>query len=487
MMSLNPLKRFQTIMQAKMDPSFFLKDGYFINWQGDERPYPFQMKTFTEFYRRDKKYKECSVAGGMGGGKTRLTALLIAYDIFDLLTRENPARDWNLASHARIFILCIAKSDEQAADTIFNEIKTIVSNSQFFSEYAPHIREYNITFDLHPDIEILACGAASAGSTVGRNVKAVGFDEIDSYDETQSQRGAWQVYARIRKSTNRFGFDGHVFAISSPWHANSVIMQLAQRQDEHTLALLAPTWEMNPTKGYDTPEMQAELARDPATFWRDYGVDPHSSMNAYYSDESIIKFNGQRNVLEQTGTNYWDLGYLSTLPKKFSYILSIDPGQRDDAFGTALLHKEGKKVICDGLSRMLPTADKMLNPLDIKRYLLHILANVPVRYFVTDQLWFYTEAISEISNIVGVDNVLSKPNTKAEHDAVKNAWFEETLEICDYPYITSEFQNLQLIDSKKIGVVKGGKIDVVDALTRGYWAAAQRMEACIYPNVVVIM
>jgi hypothetical protein len=482
--------RFNKILQAKQDPQYFLTDNYFINWQEGECPYPFQMETFCSFYRGH--YKELSIAGGMGGGKTRLTALFVCYDLFDLLTRENPGRDWNLASHAKIFALCIAKSDDQAADTVFNEVKTIISNSAFFQEYAPHFTEYNITFDKHPDIEVYAVGAASAGSTVGRNVKIVAFDEIDSYDETQSQRGAWSVYSRIRKSTNRFGFDGHVIAISSPWHAHSVIMTLAKRTDPKTLALIAPTWVMNPNKPFDSPEMQAELERDPETFWRDYGCDPHSSTSSYYSDPAIIKVTERENALAQTGEHIWDLGNLAHLNPNFYYILAIDPGQRDDCFGTALLHAEsdpivGRKVIADGISRLIPKKDQMLNPLDIKKYLITILEQAPIRLFVTDQLWFYTEAIAEIEQKLGKANVLSKPNTKAEHDAVKNSWFEGKFELCNFPYVKQEFQNLKVIDSKKIGIIKGGKIDVVDALTRGYWAASQRLDVAFYPNMIVII
>ncbi len=85
---------------------------------------------------------------------------------------------------------------------------------------------------------------------MGRNVKTVIFDEITSYDETKSQRGAWQVYSRLRKSTNRFGFDGHVIAISMVWHVNDIIMTLVRqgKTDKRTLTKEYTTWEMNPNK-----------------------------------------------------------------------------------------------------------------------------------------------------------------------------------------------------------------------------------------------
>jgi len=472
---MNSLKRLELIMKAKAEPAFFLHSNYFLR---DVVPYPLQENLFVQFAKG--RFKEFIGVGGMGGGKTFFSSFFACYDLFDLLIRENPAKDYGLASHSPIFILLVAKSDEQAADTIYNEVRVKVEHSPFFQEFFPHIREYNMTFRGHPDVEVIAGGAASAGSLSGRNVKCVVFDEISKYDETHSQRGAWAVYSVLRKSTNRFGFDGHVIAVSSPWHVNDIIMSLSRKQDPHTLVKIFTTWEMNPHKALDSPEMKAELEKDPITFWRDYGCEPHSSMEAYYPDLSVIRIMEDRpNILES--------GVLQTnlIDMKHTYFLSIDPAIKNDAFGIAIMHKEGSTVVADGLWRFHPKPnERTINPVEIRQFLTYICSKVPIRYLVTD-VWFYQEALQEIGRM-GIQ-VIFKPNRKEEHDEVRHAFYDKRLELCNYPNILEEFGSLLVLDSRRIGVVKGGKIDVVDALTRGYWAVQQHLSSEVLPNVVEVI
>lgn len=472
---MNQLKRLELIMKAKADPAFFLHCPYFLRIPS---PYPLQEAHFVEFFKGG--YKDFVGVGGMGGGKTFEGSLFACYDLFDLLIRADPARDYNLAPHSSIFVLLIAKSDDQAADTIFNEVRVKIESSQFFQEFFPRIREYNITFRGHKDVEVMACGAASAGSIAGRNVKCNVFDEISKYDETLSQRGAWGVYSVLRKSTNRFGFAGHNVAISSPWHPHDIIMTLARKEDPHTLIKTFTTWEMNPNKALDSPEMQAELEKDPITFWRDYGCEPHSSTEAYYPDLNIIRISEDRPNLLESGilqTNLIDLNH--------TYFLSIDPSIKNDAFGVAILHKEGNKVIADGLWRFFPKPnERTINPVEMRQFLMYICSKLPVRYLVTD-VWFYQEALQAISRL-GVQ-VIFKPNRKEEHDEVRHAFYDEHLELCNYPQIKEEFGSLLVFDSRRIGIVKGGKIDTVDALTRGYWAVQRHLTSTVLPNVVEVI
>lgn len=461
---MNSLKRLEFVLRAKQDPAFFLHEPYFI---GDFKPYPLQEEIFVEFFTGG--YKEFDAVGGQGGGKSALGSLFIAYDALDLLTRIDPAKDYGLASHSLITQYAIARSIDQAADTIFHEVKERIV-SPFFLDYKPRIKDYKITFRKHSDIQICAGGAVSAGSLLGRNVKTVVMDEITSYDETKTQRGAWSVYSRLGKSTNRFGFDGHIIAISMTFHINDIIMTLVRRgkHKPKTMTRAFTTWDMNPTKALDSPEMQAELEKDPATFWRDYGIQPHRSVESYYPNVERINMNEQRlNVLQlpiDKMKNFIDL--------KQSYVLSGDPAINECAFGLALLHREDDKTICDGLAKLVPKNKIELNPVAVRKLLVGICKVVPVRFFVTDA-WFYVEAIEEIKNL-GV-TVLFKPLRKEEHDETKKAFYEKTFELCNYQPVIEEFQQLLVLDSRRIGVIRGGKIDVVDALTRGYWCVQNHL------------
>jgi len=452
--NINQLERLQKILRAKENPAYFLSDPYFI---GDLVPYPKQAEIFCDFY--NGRYKELDMVAGTGGGKSALGGMFLARETFDVLVRVDPARDYNLQSHSLITIYAIAKSIDQAADTIFAEVVNRMQ-APFFQDFQPRVREYDITFRKHPDIQIEAGGAVSAGSLMGRNVKAIGMDEITSWDETQSQRGAWNVYNRLRKSTNRFGFHGHVFVISMCWHMNDIIMTLVRQKDPNSLTKSYTTWEMNPLKPFESPEMQAELNKDPISFWRDYGVQPHSSIESYYPEISAVKMNDERiNLLEHAQEGRF-------FPSEKTYVLSADPSIDNCNFGLALMTIENDKIVADGLLRLVPQGKKELDPVEVKKLLLSILKNYHVAYFLTDQ-WSYNEAIYDIK-LHGVE-VLFKPLRKEEHDSVKNAFYENSLELCNFPEILDEFGSLLVLDSRRIGVVRKGRIDTVDALTRGFW------------------
>jgi len=449
-------------LQARKDPRVFITDPYFI---GDYELYPAQVETFVEFFTGH--YKELDAVAGMGGGKTFLISTMLARDVFDVLVREDPAKDYGLASHSLITIYAIAKSIEQASDTIFFEVANRM-RAPFFMEFQPRFREFDITFKKHADIQIVAGGAVSAGSLLGRNVKAEGMDEITSWDETQSQRGVWNVYNRLRKSTNRFGFDGHVYAISSCFYQNDIIMTLVRdgKREEHILTKAYTTWELNPNKPLDSPEMQAELKKDPISFWRDYGIQPHSSIESYYPETSIIRMNEERtNLLIHALEDRF-------FPSNKTYVFSVDPSIDNCNFGLALMTIEGTNIVADGLLRLVPQGRKELDPLMIRDLILSVLKHYHVAYFITDQ-WTYNEAIFAIK-MLGVE-VLFKPLRKEEHDDVKNAFYEKTLEICNYPEIIDEFKQLLVLDSKRIGVMRKGRIDTVDALTRGFWGVRNHL------------
>jgi len=470
-MTLDQIERLQLILRAQADPDFFLDSPYFMGEMAG-KAYPKQREIFTTFYK--SPHKELIGAGGMGSGKSALGSFLIARDAFDILTRENPAKDYNLSSHSLITLFAIAKSADQAADTVFAEIRERMK-APFFQEFDTKISEYDVQFKNHPDVQIMAGGAVSAGSLMGRNVKAVVFDEITSYDETQSQRGAWQVYTRLRKSTNRFGIAGHVFVISMVWHANDIVMSLVKdaktKSDPTTLVYEFTTWEMNPNKPFNSPEMQSELRRDPLSFWRDYGVRPFNSLESFYPDDTIINVNNNRVNLLLDAWNIWKATPEWKADRSHNFILSTDPGRRNDTFGIALLHKEHKQTIVDGLLRLKPSPKQIeLDPLSVRDFCLWLCKVFPISIFATDQAALYFADLEARVQQLGV-KVINHPNVKEDHDKVKRAWFDKTLELCDFDEIREEFKQLTIINSQKIGTPKGAIIDMVDAVTRGFWAS----------------
>lgn len=461
------------ILKAEKDPRFFNADPYFCGYD----LYPELNKIMTKFYQFNTEgtplYNELVMVCGKKGGKTTLASRICCRETFDLLIRPDPAAYYGLEPGTEIFIIGIAKSEEQAHDTIFSKIRTVVKRSPFFRSFNPKFYSLEIRFPTK-NVNIL-CGHSSSGSMTGRPVKAIVFDEISQFDDTQSQKGAWQVYSLLSKDTQPFGFHGKRVVTTSPRHVNDIGMQLLDRAKTHPRMMWVhkPTWQLNPTPiyAYDSLEMKAERDRDPLTFWRDFGAEPWSALETYYREPDIITFDGNiRNVLQL----FFEENVL--LPSSgHIYVLSGDPAKKHDAFGFCLAHIEntGKRqegepngtVIADGLYRLQPTKKRELDPMFVKNKILAVVKAFP-GYAVFDT-WNYPEAQEAIRR-QGVP-VYNHIVGKTEHDSVKRRLYFGKLKLCPYAPVKEEMSHLQVKNARRVDHPKGGHKDVTDALANAVW------------------
>jgi len=489
---MDPIERMKLILKASEDPAFFNRHPYFCGYD----LFPKLNEIMREFYRKgpDGKplYNELIMICGKKAGKTTLASRICLYEAFDLLTKPDPAAAYGLEPGTDIFIIGIARSEEQAHDTIFSRIRNVVQRSPFFKEFHPKIYSLEIRFP-EKHVHIL-CGCSSSGSMTGRPVKAIVFDELASFDDTESQRGAWQVYSVLSKDTQPFGFYGKRIVTTSPRHANDIGMQLLERAKHHPhmLWVHAPTWELNPSPqyAYDSPEMVAERERDPLTFWRDYGAQPWSTLETYYREPEIIRFDPTLPNLLQI---YFTENTLPP-PPKHPLVLAGDPAKKFDAFGFALAHLEQKEpqvpgeptgtVVVDGLYRLKPTKKRELDPIMIKDRILKLCKSYPIRLVVFDT-WNYPELQESIRQLgIPVENHVVK---KEDHDRVKMRLYYHKIRICPYEPLRQELQALRIINAKKVDHPKGGSKDVADALANAVWALEKSLTRRTIPlNLVEV-
>ena len=472
---MNALEKMSLILKASEDPAFFNSHEYFCGYS----LYPKLEEIMAEFYTYDRHgtplYNELDMICGKKSGKTTLASRICCYETFDLLIRPDPAAHYGLEPGTEIFIIGLAKSEEQAHDTIFSKIRTVIKRSPFFRSFNPKFYSLEIRFPTK-NVNIL-CGCSSSGSMTGRLVKAICFDEISQFDETQSQRGAWQVYSLLSKDTHPFGFHGKRIVTTSPRHVNDIGMQLLDRAKTHPRMLWVhePTWKLNPTSiyAYDSPEMKAERDKDPLTFWRDFGAEPWSSLETYYREPDIITFEEDiQNVLRL----FFEENILLP-PSSNTYVFTGDPAKKYDAFGMCLAHIEftGKAtegepngtIVADGLYRLKPTKKRELDPIFVKDKILKVIKTFLVRYAIFDT-WNYPEAQEAIRRL-GVP-VMNHVVRKEDHDSVKRRLYFKKLKLCPYPILGDELKNLQVINAKKVDHPKGGHKDVADTLANAVWA-----------------
>lgn len=463
---MDPLERSEKILRASVDPVFFAQDPYFL---GIDSLYPKQIEILRKFY--EGKYHELTLIAGMRSGKTFVSSIFATYELFHLLIQPEPAKYFGLARGSKIFINCVAPSEEQGMDTIFAELQGRINYSEFFKEYEPKVHQADIIFPKEIMMRVLP---STSASQAGRTAKAVILDEIDRFEETAGKRGAWAVYNTVSRSVRTLGKYGHIIEITSPLHQNSIGMQLYRKKLPNMLCLKVPTWEFNPNITRES--LQDEFEKDPMAAMRDYGCEPFESIAPYYSNPEIINMVDRPNVLEML----WE--GIPVSEKTNSYVLGCDPAVKHDAFGLSLMHTDGLHVYVDGLFSFRPQGKLEINPIDVRNFLRKVCMNFTVNYAVFDYP-MYPELMEDL-RMQGVE-VVQHVARKEDHDRVKEYFYTKKLSMPHHSKAEEEFRQLQIVDAKRVDHPRGGSKDVIDTIATGTWVVTEyMMKPAVQFNIV---
>ena len=462
-------ERTYVILKALSDPVFFCEHPYFLGM----KLFPKQAAILRQFYSGN--YRELVLVAGMRSGKTVLASCFALYELFKLLILPDPAAHYGLAPGSLIFVVAVAVSEEQARDTIFHEIVSKIPRSPFFREFRPKIYANEVRFPSKN--VVLLCGTSSSASIVGRNVKCAIFDELARFEESTSKRGAWQVYTSLKRGTATFGKDGIVIVISSPRHTGDIVMQLYERSKrlDHVLGLRYATWEFNPRISFE--DLQDELKADPISFWRDFGAQPLSSLEVYFRNPEILPFDSSiTNVLEA-------LIHDVELETQYPHVLAGDPALRHDAFGLATGFKAPDgTIIIDGMWRFSPEELGEINPIEVKDFIKRAARALNVEVCVFDT-WNYPEAQTELRQMgLIVENHVVR---KEDYDRFRELCYQKSIRMCDYEVARTEFENLRIVNARRIDHPVGGSKDVADAVVNCVWALTETVRKRTLPLNIV--
>lgn len=478
-------------MKAHMEPLTFVTHDYFLG----RKPYPMQAHLFTEFYADPKHMMFVGICG-MRGGKTRLAADMVGYELFDLLTTGDVAAKYQLEEGSKFFITCVASSAEQAEDTIFHEVKKSVNKAPFFERFNPRILSNEIRFDDY-NVEVKA-GISSAMGLVGRTVKANVFDELSKLEKTEGKRSAELVYSSLSKSTSSFKFAGKNIVITSPLHTEDKAWRLYKENvnSRYAVCVNMPTWEMNPNLPFEGEFMQAKLEEDPITFWRDYGAIPQSAVDKFFKDEDILVFDPTViNIFEDTVAYRAFMAEQRRNPVRL--ILAGDPSGRMDSFGIALGYNIGDEYYVIGLKRFVPekvsyepTGSKVLdgkkpkmeiNPLDVREFVINVVRDLRVKEIIFDT-WDYPLLQKELT-IMGC-NVYNNVVKIAHYEVIRKILYGKRLHCCYHPVLMQEWKQLVQHNARKVDHPKLGSKDLADAVCNVVFVANELPEQVWVPTIV---
>jgi hypothetical protein len=252
---------------------------------------------------QDHVRRELILPVGRRSGKTHMSSLIAAYEIYKLIAKGHPQAYYGLPDGNTIQLISVA-TDKDQAGLLFKEVQGHFQQCDYFSPYMANFTQSFVQFQSPYDIDkygsfqqndrarrslkvtfrsCIAKGLRGAGNIV------IILDEVAHFTDG-GQSSAENVYKAVTPSKSAFSpkdpndpqkplgpSEGRVVLISSPFNKAGLFYEmynLAKSGGEgsnNLLMIQAPTWEVNPT--VPASEFAVEYSKDVATFMTEYGAE----------------------------------------------------------------------------------------------------------------------------------------------------------------------------------------------------------------------
>ncbi len=389
-----------TVTRGYNDPVWFVST---ILKETVRKLFPFQEWWLREFYRNRydpslPQYKESNLACGMRGGKTAIISMAMVFEYFCTFTLESPSDHYGLLGKQPIFHTVVATTTDTAEDGIFYNVTNMIENTEWSQTWG----DLQILSDMikcdKKDTHMRVMGSW-ATSAVGRSNRAIALDELDMFEDTAGKRGADQMYSRLRKSTDTFGLDGHVFALSSPKKADGMILTLYERNknDPMVLALKKPTWEMNPSPDVSEEYLRHQYRNNMAEFYRDYACEPGLAGSNQFPEGVFLSDNAKNYLVNLPREGDWSHS------EEYS-VLSIDPAATKDRFGiaTAIQSPETGDTIVNGVIGLQKEyGQAYLRESIVIDFIKKVIPRLNVCHMLFDT-WMYPGVLEYVEDKIGI-------------------------------------------------------------------------------------
>lgn len=295
------------------------------------------------------KFQELVLIIGRRGTKSFMTVAIALYELYRLLSMGHPQKKLKQPDFQEIFILNVAKNEDQAKDSIFTPMKNSAVSSPFFQKYIGVDNALEMKFLTEKDLEenerrvskgltpldgtiILKCGSSSASGLVGKTCWCIILDELAAMAGDNPNSGIdRKLYAELKPSLTTFGKDGKIICLSNPKGPFGQLFNLynSRLDDKMTLILKLPTWQIN--ANVDQLWLESERKKDPIEFNMQYGAEfGTNSENPYLSDDDVAwAFDNSQRITrleEREGIK--------------EYYCHVDPANRSDYYSIAVVESE---------------------------------------------------------------------------------------------------------------------------------------------------
>jgi hypothetical protein len=289
-----------------------------------------ELKIFQDCTGRDRPnpggYKEIYSVCGRRGGKSRISALIAAY--------EAVLGGWDekLSKGERGWIFAIA-TDKAQAKIILSYLKSML---EYFPGLVARTTEETVELKNQISISVKTC---TFRASRGFSTVCVVCDECAFWRDENSANPAEEVINSILPGLVE---NGKLLGISTPYSKFGFLYNVYRdyyaKPDPDILIWKAPTLLMNPTYSMET--INRLVKKDKTVFSAEYNAEFREDVTNFLPEELI------RQAMVHDGFPY---------DKNYSYFGFLDPsGGRSDSFTLAISHRSGEKIIVDRIAEVRP-------------------------------------------------------------------------------------------------------------------------------------
>jgi hypothetical protein len=491
----------------------------------------------------DHERRDLVLAIGRRAGKTTLSGIFASYEVYRLLNLHNPQHYYGLPNGNRIQLLSVA-TDQDQASLLYNEVTSHLAKCDYFKPYIANNTQKLVNFRTPYDIDRYGpTNRQSEGKFVSFNGKAslrvtfksciakglrgsgnivIILDEAAHFQD-KGQSSAKDIYDAVYPSTAAFSpknpntgmpingpktpTDARVILISSPLGKSGKFFELfddamhGRQGSENTLAIQAPTWEINPTVA--TSYYRRKYHEDPNVFMVEHGAEFTDQLKGWIERPQDLQ------ACIDTTARPTDRGIL-----RYPYQMGIDVGLVGDGTAIAITYAVGDKVVLAyheiwyaGVSWKVsnPHLEEPLvayaNTLEnVERLdfdeISAWIAELNRRFYISDGLFdrwngipleqsLHKRGLSQYQS-----DFFTRDQTSKMFQTAKMLMYDERLSLYDYPIpsegvkhspLIRELRSLQAQQiSRNLVIVEAPKLsgshdDQSDALVRAIWLTHERM------------
>jgi len=448
-------------MQAYNNVETFVRSILDIDWL-----FPKQWEIIKNFYDPKAGFNELIIVAGMRSGKTLLSSCMLAYELYKLLKLNNPCKHYGLPRGQEIYLVNVASSAEQAAETVWAHFEARIENSEWFMRQPCKRYHDKMIFPVGDGKIIVKRLHSNSASLAGKTIKAVICDELSRFKVSGSKLSAEMVWETLSRGTRTFKKEGIKISISSPLYVDDYHMQLYNQGQniDSTLTYQLATWEMNPQ--ITKEDLADEFQRNPEAAWRDYGAIPQSAYDVYFKEIDKVR----QCVLPERNAPIvgYQLSRDIAPSRDFLYVLAGDPALRNDAFGMALGYMDHNTGIIEivwawGFKPDTMNDQREVDAFAIKSFITQVIETYPVSHYLTDT-WNFPETIQAIRQM-GVE-VVQHVVKKEDYDVLKEACYTNRIHLPNNQILLKEIEQLEILYGRKIDHPRTGSKDIADAVAQ---------------------